>query len=96
MHFHREKIEDFLRFLIFDFWMKFGMWTTIGRKTTLNEFEIATAIFSLTSTPQATAQVTGDSGVRGSHSRGGGGPHHYQQNFMIFSLWREPPLLSWK
>ena len=70
------------------------MWTTIGQKTTQNEFEIATAIFLLTTTTQATAQATGGSGVRRSHGRGGGGPHHHhQQDFMIFSLWQELPLL---
>ena len=26
-------------------WMKFGLWTNIAQKTTLNEFEMAKAIF---------------------------------------------------
>ena len=49
--------------------------------------------FLLTATTQATAQATDGGGFRGSHGRGSEGPHHHQQDFMIFSLWREPPLL---
>ena len=73
--------------------MKFGMWTTIRQKATQDEFEIARAIFLLTTTTQTTAKATGGSGVRGSRGRGREGPHHHQQDIMIFSLRREPPLL---
>ena len=54
---------------------------------------MATVIFWLTTTTQITAQVTGGGGIRGIHSRGSEGPHQHQQDFMIFSLRREPPLL---
>ena len=73
--------------------MKFGMWTTIGQKTTYNKFKIATATIWLTTTTKTAAQATGVGGVRGSRSRGIEGPHHHPQDFMIFSLRREPPLL---
>ena len=59
--------------------MKFDMRTSIRQKTTKNEFEIATAIFLLTTTTQTTAQAT-SGGVRGSHTRGSEGPHHHQQD----------------
>ena len=53
--------------------MKFGMWA----KKQQNEFEIAAAIFSSTTTTQITAQATGAGGdVRGSK-----GPHHHLQDF---------------
>ena len=64
--------------------MKFGMWTTIGQKTTQNELEIATATFSLTTTTKTTAQATGGGGVRGSRGRGIEGPHHHQQDLTNF------------
>ena len=47
----------------------------------------------MTTTTQTTAKATGGSGVRGSRGRGREGPHHHQQDIMIFSLRREPPLL---
>ncbi len=53
-----------------------------------DEFEIAT-----TTTTQTTTQATAGGGVRGSRGRGSKGPHHHQQDFTIFSLRREPPLL---
>ena len=62
-------------------------------KKMYNEFEKATAFFWLTTTAQTTAQATGGAGVRGSSGRGREGPHHHQQDIMIFSLRREPPLL---
>ena len=87
-------IANLFNFYVFcPIWMKFGMWTTIWQKTTYNEFEIATAIFWLTTTTQIAAQVTGISGIRGIRGRGSKGPHHHQQDFTFFSLWREPPLL---
>ena len=41
----------------------------------------------MTTTTQTTAKA------RGSRGRGREGPHHHQQDIMIFSLRREPPLL---
>ena len=70
-----------------------GHWTTIWQKTTYNEFKIATAIFWLTTTTQTTAEATGGAGIRGSRAKGSEGPHHHQQDFTIFSLRQEPPLL---
>ena len=68
--------------------MKFGMWTTIWQKN-----NIQWAISRLTTTTQTTAQATGGGGVWGICGRGSKGPHHHQQDFTIFSLRREPPLL---
>ena len=86
-------MANLVNFYVFcPIWMKFAMWTPIKQKTTLNKFEIATAIVWLTTTTQTTAQTAGGSGVRGSCGRGREGPHHHQQDYMIFSLPREPPL----
>ena len=46
-----------------------------------------------TPTTKTAAQATGVGGVRGSRGRGSEGPHHHQQDFTIFSLRQEPPLL---
>ena len=51
------------------------------------------AISLLTITTQTTAQATGGAGVRGSRVRESEGHLHHQQDFMIFFLRREPPLL---
>ena len=50
---------------------------------------MATAVFLTDPTDQA----IGGSGVGGSRDGGREGPHHHQQDFTIFSLWREPLLL---
>ena len=50
-------------------------------------------IFSTTTAPQTTVQATGGCGVRGSRGRTSEGPHHYQKDFIISFLRREPPLL---
>ena len=63
------------------------------KKKTYNEFEIATAIFGLSTTIQTAAQVTSGGGIRSIRGRGSEGPHHHQQDFMIFSLRRGPSLL---
>ena len=68
--------------------MKFGMWKTIGQKTTYNKFKIATATIWLTTTTKTAAQATGVDGVRGSRGRGIEGSHHHPQDFMISSLRR--------
>ena len=47
----------------------------------------------MTTTIQTTAQATGGGGVRGICGTGSKGPHYHQQDSMIFSLRREPPLL---
>ena len=66
----------------------------LGKKQHRTSLKLLRLFFLLTTTTQATAQATGGSGVRSSHGRGGGGPHHHhQQDFMIFSLWQELPLL---
>ena len=87
-------ITNLFNFYVFcPIWMKFGKWTTFWLKTTQDEFEINTTISLLTTTTQTTSQATGGGGVRGSCGRGSEGPHHHQQDFTIFSLRREPPLL---
>ena len=90
----RQPMANLVNFYVFcPIWMKFGMWTIIGQKTTLNKFEISTAIVWLTTTTQTTAQTAGGGGARGSRGRGKEGPHHHQHDFTSFSLRREPPLL---
>ena len=85
-----QPIANLFNFYIFcPIWIKFGMWTTIGQKTTYDKFKIATATIWLTTTTKTAAQATGVGGVRGSRGRGIEGP----QDFTIFSLRREPPLL---
>ena len=92
-----QPIANLFNFYIFcPIWTKFGMWTTIGQKTTYNKFKIATATIWLTTTTKTAAPATGVGGVRGSRSRGIEGPHHHPQDFTIFSLRREPPLLVLK
>ena len=87
-------IADLFNFYIFcPIWVKFGMWTTKGQKTTYNKFKIATATIWLTTTTKTAAEATGVDGVRGSSGRGIEGPHHHPQDSTIFSLRREPPLL---
>ena len=49
--------------------------------------------FLFTTTTRTTAQATGGACIRGSCGRESKGPHHHQQDLMIFSLQRKPPLL---
>ena len=86
-----QPIANLFNFYIFcPIWMKLDMWTTIGQKTTYNKFKIVTATIWLTTTNKTAAQATGVDGVRG---RGIEGLHHHPQDFTIFSLRLEPPLL---